>query len=51
MSRIEPGITFVVILETKKSEKDSYINNFITEFCAQLRGTKIFNSLKPGAKA
>ena len=50
MARVEPQITFVVIFETKKTERDSSVNNFINEMCSLLRGTKLFSALKPGVK-
>ncbi|XP_064652423.1 KICSTOR subunit 2-like isoform X2 [Lineus longissimus] len=50
MSRIEPRITLVLIFETKKAEKDSYIVNFVNEFSTLLRLNKTFQTLKQGAK-
>ncbi|PVD32126.1 hypothetical protein C0Q70_07554 [Pomacea canaliculata] len=48
--KIDPRIYLVVIFETKKSEKDSYINSFLTDFSAQLRGHWILGSLKSPLK-
>ena len=50
MSSVETRMTFVIIFESKKSEKDNYINNFIHDICNHLRCSKIFTSLKPGSK-
>ena len=46
MGRVESRITLVVLFESKKGEKDSYINNALTDLCSQLRGTKLFAQLK-----
>jgi hypothetical protein len=48
--RPDPKMTFIVIFESKKSEKDSYVLTFLQEICSQLKGNKIFASLKPGVK-
>ena len=50
MTRIEERMTLVVIFESKKSEKDSYVLNFLNEVCSHLRCTKLFASLKLGLK-
>ncbi|CAH1772805.1 unnamed protein product [Owenia fusiformis] len=50
MTRIEPRMTFAVIFDTKKAERDSYIVNTITDICSNLRCTKCFATLKPGSK-
>uniref|UniRef100_T1JCZ0 Uncharacterized protein n=1 Tax=Strigamia maritima TaxID=126957 RepID=T1JCZ0_STRMM len=50
LTRIEPRITLVVIYDSKKSERDSYINTFMTTFPSQLRSNKLLTSLKPGSK-
>ncbi|XP_074656671.1 KICSTOR subunit 2-like [Tubulanus polymorphus] len=50
MTRIETRITLVVIFETKKTEKDSYIQNSLNEIASTLRLTRIFAALKPGTK-
>ncbi|KAF7281004.1 hypothetical protein GWI33_005270 [Rhynchophorus ferrugineus] len=47
---VEPNIYLVILFESKKSDKDSYIGNFINEFCTNLRCTKIYVSLKNSAK-
>ncbi|XP_013389810.1 KICSTOR complex protein C12orf66 homolog [Lingula anatina] len=52
LAQIEPRLTFVVIFDNnKKSERDSYVCNFIQDICTQLRCTKIFSTLKPGGKS
>ncbi|KAG1664396.1 KICSTOR complex protein C12orf66 [Nymphon striatum] len=50
VSRIEPGMTFVVIFGSQKSDKDSNVILFMQELTSQLRGNKIFTNLKPGSK-
>lgn len=50
MMVIESYMTLVVIFDCKKSEKDSYVTNFIIDMCSSLRGTKLLASLKPGVK-
>ena len=50
MMPVEPRIMFVLIFEAKKSEKDSYINTFITDMSAQMRCSKLFAALRPGTK-
>lgn len=46
LQRIEPRLTLVLIFESKRLEKESYITNFIGEITQQLRGTRLFNCLK-----
>ncbi|XP_046350661.1 KICSTOR subunit 2-like isoform X1 [Haliotis rufescens] len=50
ISRVDPRIYLVVVFETKKSEKDSYVTNFMNDLSLQLRCSKILSSLKPGSK-
>ena len=50
ITHLEPRISIVVIYETKKSEKDSYVNNFLLDLSSQLRCMKLFSSLKPGSR-
>ncbi|XP_030745574.1 KICSTOR complex protein C12orf66-like [Sitophilus oryzae] len=50
LSMVEPNIYFVILFESKKSEKDTSIGNFINDFCTNLRCTKIFVSLKNPVK-
>ncbi|GFT23272.1 KICSTOR complex protein C12orf66 [Nephila pilipes] len=50
MSKIEARMTLVVIFETKKTERDTHIHRFMHLLCTQLRGNKLFSSLKPGSK-
>ncbi|CAH0560805.1 unnamed protein product [Brassicogethes aeneus] len=46
LSTVEPNIYVVILFESKKSERDAYIGNFITDLCLNLRCTKVFSSLK-----
>ncbi|KAL4218393.1 hypothetical protein ACF0H5_023129 [Mactra antiquata] len=46
---VDVKIYIVVIYECKKSEKDSYVNNFMLELSSMLRCVKHFASLKPGS--
>ncbi|KAK9870985.1 hypothetical protein WA026_009945 [Henosepilachna vigintioctopunctata] len=50
ITTVEPNIYLVIIFESKKSEKDSFIDNFISEMCTNLRCTKVFTSLKYTSK-
>lgn len=50
LSQIEPRITLVVIFESKKAEKDSYVNSFLVEITTQLRCTKLFSALRASIK-
>ena len=50
ISHADPRVAIVVIYETKKSEKDSYVNNFLLELSSQLRCVKLFSNLKPGSR-
>ncbi|XP_076033388.1 KICSTOR subunit 2-like [Oratosquilla oratoria] len=47
LCQIEPRFTIVVIYDSKKSEKDNYIRDFIYELALQLRCNKVFANLKP----
>lgn len=47
---VEPSIYLVIIFDSKKTEKDAYISNFISEFCVNLRCLKVFLSLKSPSK-
>ncbi|XP_048729248.1 KICSTOR subunit 2-like isoform X2 [Ostrea edulis] len=49
-TQVDTRTSLVVIFESKKSEKDSYVNNFMNDIATQLRCTKFFTSLKPGSK-
>ena len=49
-TQVDVRISLVVIFESKKSEKDSYINNFMNDLATHLRCTKFFTSLKAGSK-
>lgn len=46
LQRVEPRLTLVLIFESKRLEKESYIISFMNEITQQLRGTRIFNCLK-----
>ncbi|GFQ98890.1 KICSTOR complex protein C12orf66 homolog [Trichonephila clavata] len=50
MAKIEARMTLVVIFETRKTERDSYIYRFMQSVCTQLRGNKLFSSLRSGSK-
>ncbi|XP_060531045.1 KICSTOR subunit 2-like [Cylas formicarius] len=50
LSMVEPNIYFVILFESKKSDKDIWIGNFVNEFCTHLRCTKIFLALKNVSK-
>ncbi|XP_012944126.1 KICSTOR complex protein C12orf66 [Aplysia californica] len=49
--RVDTRVSMVVVFETKKSEKDSGINGFMTEMAAQLRCQTIMAALKSFAKS
>lgn len=46
----DPGMIFVIAILGKKSEKDSYITNFLNETAARLHSKRVFSTLKPGVK-
>ncbi|KAJ8321731.1 hypothetical protein KUTeg_000202 [Tegillarca granosa] len=50
LTTVDTRMTMVVIFETKKGEKDSYINHFMSDLATQLKCTKLFSALKPGSK-
>ncbi|XP_072257390.1 KICSTOR subunit 2 [Pyxicephalus adspersus] len=50
LTRPEPHFTFVVIFESKKSEKDSHFISFLNELSHSLKSSRVFASLKPGSK-
>lgn len=50
MSKIECRMTLVFIFESKKTDKDTHIHKFMQLLCSQLRGNKLFASIKPGSK-
>ncbi|XP_017783922.1 PREDICTED: UPF0536 protein C12orf66 homolog [Nicrophorus vespilloides] len=50
ITTLEPNIYLIITFESKKTEKDTYITNFITDICANLRCTKIFTGIKNHAK-
>lgn len=47
LCKVDPKITLVVVFDAKKSEKDSYIKDFIYDLALQLRCNKVFANLKP----
>lgn len=46
LTTVEPNIYLVILFESKKSEKDSFISNFVIDICHNLRCTKVFICLK-----
>ncbi|KAJ7361732.1 hypothetical protein OS493_014372 [Desmophyllum pertusum] len=50
LTRVDPRMTLVVIFNSKRSEKDSYVTTFLTETATLLRNTKIFAMLKQGGR-
>lgn len=50
ITTIEPNIYLVIVFESKKTEKDGVIANFIQDICVNLRGTKVFLNLKYSSK-
>ena len=46
ITQIDPRVSLVVIFESKKSEKDSHTNSFLSDFSAQLRSQWILGSLR-----
>lgn len=46
----DPGMIFVIAILGKRSEKDSYITNFLNETAARLHSKRVFSTLKPGVK-
>jgi len=50
LTRVDLRTTLVVIFNSKRSEKDSYVTTFLTETATLLRNTKIFALLKQGGK-
>ncbi|XP_066993799.1 KICSTOR subunit 2 isoform X2 [Anabrus simplex] len=50
LSRIDPRVTFVVVFDTKKGEKESYITTFVYDLSLQLRCNKVFANLKMNTK-
>lgn len=50
MTQVDLRITFVIIFECKKSEKDTYINNFMGDMRTNLNCARLFTALKPGVR-
>lgn len=50
LTRVDPRMTLVVIFQSKRSEKDSYVTTFLNETATLLRNTKTFAMLKQGGK-
>ncbi|XP_037079560.1 KICSTOR complex protein C12orf66 homolog [Pollicipes pollicipes] len=48
--QISPCIILVVVFDPKRSERDSYVTSFMQETAAALRCSRIYLSLRPGAK-
>ena len=48
--RIDPGIFLIIVFETKKQDRDTFVQNFIQTTCYELRISKVLASLKPGSK-
>ncbi|XP_018576544.1 uncharacterized protein LOC108915075 [Anoplophora glabripennis] len=46
LTTVEPNIYLVILFENKKSEKDSFISNFVNDLCMNLRCTKVFMGLR-----
>lgn len=46
LTTVEPNIYLVILFESKKSEKDVFISNFVIDICHNLRCTKVFICLK-----
>lgn len=46
ISSIDPRITLVAIFDMKKDERDVNVVNYLTDFCTQVRCTKIYVALK-----
>ena len=47
---ISASLTLLVVFDGRRSERDSYVTSFMTETAAALRCSKIYLSLRPGAK-
>ncbi|GLV37254.1 hypothetical protein CBL_01917 [Carabus blaptoides fortunei] len=50
LSLVEPNIYLAIVFESKKTEKDLYIKNFMSELVLNLRCSKIFASIKNSSK-
>ncbi|ESO85966.1 hypothetical protein LOTGIDRAFT_167458 [Lottia gigantea] len=48
--RLEHRISMVILFDTKKSVRDSNVNNFLLDLSSQLKCHKVIASLKPGVK-
>ncbi|KAL5013323.1 hypothetical protein ScPMuIL_007593 [Solemya velum] len=49
--KVDTRLNLVVLFETRKSEKDSYVVGFLTEMGILLKCSKLFTSLKPSVRA
>ena len=47
---VSANLTLLVVFDGRRSERDSYVTSFMTETAAALRCSKIYLSLRPGAK-
>ena len=50
LTRVDPLTTLVVIYEVKRRDRDPKVTHFMLDLASQLRGNKLFASLKPGVK-
>ncbi|XP_006818351.1 KICSTOR subunit 2-like [Saccoglossus kowalevskii] len=49
--KVDNKMMLVLLYESKKNEKDSHVNTFMSEMSSQLRSNKLFASLKTGSKS
>ncbi|OWF49740.1 UPF0536 protein C12orf66 homolog [Mizuhopecten yessoensis] len=50
ITQVDVRITFVVIFECKKSEKDNFVNNFMADIRTNLNCARLYTALKPGVR-
>lgn len=50
LTKLDPRVTMVIVYCSRKSEKDTFIVGFMQDFALQVRGNKVFSTLKPGNK-
>jgi len=50
LARVSPAACLTVVFDMRRSERDSYVTSFLQETAAALRCSKIYLSLRPGAK-
>ncbi|ELT92245.1 hypothetical protein CAPTEDRAFT_174615 [Capitella teleta] len=46
LGQVDPKMTMLVLFENKKNEKDTYVNNTLSELCAQLKGSRVLLQLR-----